>query len=101
MPDDIQPHRSTYPLRLFFDCSTVHLTQSTRDRLDQMAEGGEVLTASTPYGWFVWAEEDPQPDLPDELAAIMAHARSKGAEYILFDCDAPENPGLPVFEDAG
>ncbi len=101
MPDLSYIHRPTYPLRLFFDCSTAHLKQSTYDMLEQIADDGEVFTASTPYGWFVWAEEDPQPDLPDELAAIMAHARSKGAKYILFDCDAPENPELPVFEDAG
>lgn len=101
MPDLPHLHRPTYPLRLFFDCSTAHLKPSTRDRMEQMAETGEVFVAPTPYGWFVWAEENPQPDLPDELGAIMAHARSLGAEYILFDRDAPENPELPNFEDAG
>lgn len=101
MPHTPHLQRAAYPLRLFFDCSTAHLKPSTRDRLEQMAEDREVLIASTPYGWFIWAEEDPQPDLPGELSSIMTHARSLGAEYILFDRDASENPELPVFEDIG
>jgi hypothetical protein len=101
MPDTTRLHRPTYPLRLFFDCSTAHLKPSTHDRLERLAEDGEALIASTPYGWFVWIEEDPQPNLPEELGLIMDHARSLGAEYILFDRDASENPDLPIFEDAG
>ena len=100
MPDDFQPHRPTYPLRLLFDCSTAHLRQSTRNRLEQMAEDDEVFIASTPYGWFIWAEEEPSPELPDEFGVIMNHARSLGAEYIVFDRDASENPDLAVFEDS-
>jgi hypothetical protein len=29
----------------------------------------------------------------------MDHARQLGAEYILFDRDAPEDDALPVFDD--
>ena len=31
----------------------------------------------------------------------MAHARKRGAEYILFDCDADEIEELPTFEWSG
>jgi hypothetical protein len=76
-----------YPLRIFLDLSTAHLTPKTRGSL-------------MPYGWFVWAEEDPNPEnFPDDLIACMNHARSLGAEYILFDCDALEVAELPVYGD--
>jgi hypothetical protein len=89
----------TYPLRLFFDCSTAHLSLETRRDLDARATNGEDLVAATPFGWFVWAEEHRRSDLPDDLSTIMAAARRLGAEYILFDRDAPENDALPVFEE--
>lgn len=89
----------TYPLRLFFDCSTAHLSPASRRDLEARAAGGEELVASTPFGWFVWVDDHSRSDLPDDLAAIMATARRLGAEYILFDRDAPQNNALPVFED--
>ena len=91
-----------YPLRIFFDCATAHLSPASRDHLgDQVqrsASRPESWIAQTPYGWFVWAEEEPGEDVPSDLAAIMRHARRHGAEYILFDADAPEAPDLPVFD---
>lgn len=89
----------TYPLRLFFDCSTAHLSPETRRDLDARAANSEDLVAATPFGWFVWAEEHRRSDLPNDLSAIMAAARRLGAEYILFDRDAPQNDALPVFEE--
>ena len=87
-----------YPLRVFLDCSTAHLSPSSRAYLDQRCDRDD-LVARTPYGWFVWAEEPPDDSVPADLAAIMAQARRLDAEYVLFDCDAPENPALPVFDD--
>ena len=88
-----------YPLRLFLDCSTAHLSPTSRRDLEARAASGEDLVATTPFGWFVWAEEHLRPDLPDDLAGIMIAARRLGAEYILFDRDAPQNDALPFFED--
>ncbi|MBA4757614.1 MULTISPECIES: hypothetical protein [Sphingomonadales] len=83
-----------YPLRLFLDCSTAHLSPDARSYVDRT----DVIASSTPYGWSVWASEEPGEDVPDDLAAIMAHARSLGAEYINFDRDADEIDELPVFD---
>lgn len=83
-----------YPLRLFLDCSTAHLSPDARSYVGR----SDVIASSTPYGWFVWASEEPGEDVPDDLAAIMAHARSFGAEYINFDRDAHEIDDLPVFD---
>ncbi|KEZ19422.1 hypothetical protein CP98_01943 [Sphingobium yanoikuyae] len=83
-----------YPLRLFLDCSTAHLSPPARVYVDRT----DVIASSTPYGWFVWASEEPGDDVPPDLAAIMAHARSLGADYINFDRDADEIYALPVFD---
>lgn len=89
----------TWPLRLFLDCSTAHLCPETRDKLEAQASGGERLIGATPYGWFLWVEEAPGPDCPSDLSRIMDYARGLGAEYVLFDRDAPENDVLPVFAE--
>lgn len=86
-----------YPLRVFLDCSTAHLSPSAR----AFIESGEPFASATPYGWFVWANEEADEKVPIDLAAIMAHARKRGAEYILFDCDAEEIATLPTFEWSG
>lgn len=83
-----------YPLRLFLDCSTSHLSPAARAYVDRT----DVVSSPTPYGWFVWASEEPGDDVPPELVAIMNHARSLGAEYINFDADADEIDGLATFD---
>lgn len=87
----------TYPLRLFLDCSTAHLSPAARAYVD-IDDG---IASATPYGWFVWASEEPGERMPPELAAIMTYARSFGAEYVNFDCDASEIDDLPTFEWSG
>jgi len=83
-----------YPLRLFLDCSTAHLSPAARAYVDRT----DVVASPTPYGWFVWASEEPGDGVPSDLMAIMAHARSLGAEYVNFDCDADEIDGLQTFD---
>ena len=90
-----------HPLRLFFDCSTAHLLPATRDHLDALAAQSTEMLAATPYGWFLWVDEASRTDQPADLRQVASRARELGAEYILFDRDAPENPALPVFEDPG
>jgi hypothetical protein len=87
----------TYPLRLLLDCSTAHLSPIARAYIDT----GDGIASPTPYGWFVYASEEPDESVPSDLAAIMTHARSLGAEYVNFDCDASEIDGLATFEWSG
>src|SRR3546814_5063871 len=61
-----------YPLRLFLDCSTAHLSPIARTYLD----AGDGIASTTSYGWFVYASEEPDDAVPADLAFIMAHARS-------------------------
>jgi len=89
-----------YPLRVFFDCSTAHLSAASIAYLAVAAGQSKARplswVAETPFGWFVWVEDLPGDEFPPDLAAIMRHAHGQGAEYILFDSDAPENPFLPI-----
>lgn len=91
-----------YPLRIFFDCSTAHLSGEGRAYLEEIAGrvSGQVepWAASTPYGWFLHADETCDPAVPADLAQVMRHARGLGADYILFDADAEICPALPTFE---
>lgn len=98
-----------YPLRAFLDLSTGHLTHRTRrwlDGLDWVNEGP--FGASTSYGWFIYAHDDdvcqpsaphaPPGRFPADLWACMCRANELGADYLLFDCDAMEVEGLPVYD---
>lgn len=87
----------THPLRLFFDCSTAHLSPASRAHLEHHAACSEELIASTPYGWFLWAGDNPDDNVPADLATIIAHAQALDADYILFDCDAPQSDALPTY----
>lgn len=87
----------SYPLRLFLDCSTAHLSLAAR----AYVETGDGVASPTPYGWFVYANEEPDERVPPDLAAVMAYARSLGAEYVNFDSDASEIDGLPTFDWSG
>lgn len=91
-----------YPLRIFFDCSTAHLSGESRAYLEEIAGRlpGQVepWAASTPYGWFLYADETCDPSVPADLAQVMRHARGLGADYILLDADAEICPALPIFE---
>ncbi len=97
----------TYPLRIFFDCSTAHLSAATRRWLDENAVEAATrqlapigAPSATPFGWFLYAAGPPYHGEPPDLIAVMRHARAQGAEYILFDADAQPNNELPVFEEA-
>ena len=87
----------SYPLRLFLDCSTAHLSPAAREFLDF----GDGIVSSTPYGWFVYASEEPEEKVPADLRAVMSYARSLSAEYVNFDCDASEIADLPTFDWSG
>lgn len=103
-------------VRRFLDLSTAHLCPGTREWLDKQGlltarsrtfhdPDVVVLLGSTPYGWFVYADEastdeEPGPRVPADLWTCMAKARAEGCEYILFDADARPLVDLPTFEDA-
>ena len=86
-------------IRRFLDLSNAHLTNEDRALLDACAghDTGELLCATTPYGWFVFACEE-RPQISDTLWALFQEARQHGCEYLLFDRDAASLDGFPVFD---
>jgi hypothetical protein len=94
-------------IRHFVDTSSGHLSPETWDWLDTQladdvlrdptADGAALIAGGkTRYGWLVYAPEDPTPEMPLDLQLVCAYARTHGAEYVLFDCDAPFNTELSI-----
>lgn len=90
-------------IRKFLDLSTAHLTQATRDILDDKhRRPSPTYPHPEGYGWFVWVPTDSLDtlvDCPDDLKACYLAARKRHCDYILFDCDAPEVDFLPTYPD--
>ena len=86
-------------VRRFLDLSNAHLSNEDRALLEACSghDAGELLCASTPYGWFVFACEE-RPQISDTLWALFQAARQRGCEYLLFDRDAAELAGFPMFD---
>ncbi len=94
-------------LRTFLDTSSSHLSPGTWAWLDEQLSdaalrdplndaAAQVAGGKTRYGWLVYAPEGVAEGLPGDLTAILLRAREQGAEYILFDCDAPPASDLPI-----
>ena len=61
------------------------------------AEASRVFGDPHQIGWFIWVGEGDRDNLPADLVGITEYARRLGAEYILFDRDAPEDEALARF----
>jgi hypothetical protein len=100
-------HRRRPNIRAFLDVSNGHLSPETWAWLDAQTTdeavrdpdnkvGTELLGGRTRYGWLVYAHEHATEPVPADLVAVMRLARGLGCEYVLFDCDAPPTPDLPL-----
>jgi hypothetical protein len=98
-------------MRAFLDVSTCHLSPDTRTWLDAQfaddrlrspddAVATIIAGGKTRYGWFVYAPEDAVDGLPDDLVRVLAEARGRGAEYVLFDADAATMDGMMIEDTA-
>jgi len=96
------------PVRKFLDLSTGHLTPASRDLLENHCGPSTVYDHPDGYGWLLHVptldEEDgtegeAMQDCPDDLRACIAKARECGCDYILFDADGPDCPGLECYDD--
>lgn len=92
---------SDLDIRSFLILSTIHVPQSVAQMLDQTPREEWPLCGGhwSSYGWFLWChEEDVEGNIPPELMVVFDFARSKGCNYVLFDCDADQRDDLPQFE---
>lgn len=95
--------------RSFLDLSTAHLTSTTRERLDQVAEYGTAVMEGLPTvyshpdgcGWLVYVppEDDHYAGAAPDLLYVLAYAREQDCDYVLFDRDALIDPNLPDFTE--
>ena len=83
--------------------STAHLTLHTADCLDKWASWPPterpIDIAASVYGWFVPTRALPAERsacLPVDLLRLMIFGRERGFRFILLDCDADADGGLPV-----
>lgn len=77
--------------------STAHVTEETATMLDR-AEANFVRYGKAEYGWFIPILDDPQPDMPADLQACVAYAKTHGCTWIMFDCDALTVDDLPTYD---
>lgn len=94
-------------IRHMLDCSSGHLSADTWSWLDaQLADdslrdprnaaAASIAGGRTRYGWLVYAIQQAEEPIPADLASVCDYARRRGADYILFDCDANPDQDLPI-----
>ena len=90
-------------VRKFFDISTAHLTQETRDALDEGHGPTPIFRHPDRYGWFIWVPDAPEiPEIeecPPDLMACILLARRHDCDYLLIDRDAELHPELTDYEE--
>jgi hypothetical protein len=89
--------------------STSHVTNETRLKMEQWAEGEADENGFIPtvyrkgdYGWIIHvheAESEMDTDrFPEDVTAAIVFARGQGCQWIMYDCDADEIDELPTYE---
>ncbi|GBH32848.1 DUF5983 family protein [Sphingobium xenophagum] len=83
--------------------STAHLTVHTASCLDKWASwppsDRPIDIAASVYGWFVPTraiDDDRRAQLPQDLLRLIAFGRTRGFQFLLFDCDGSDVDGLPL-----
>ena len=99
---------STLPvMRRFLDLSTGHISEATCNFLNLQYQIGSpvcIVDQHGPdgeHGYWVWVTGEDSPafeKLPPDLRAVMSYARVRQCDWICFDRDAPQLPGLPFFD---
>ncbi len=104
-------------VRAFLDVCPGHLSPATwawldaetadhgRRNLDRMHDPARrdrlgLAGGRTCYGWLVYVPEPIVGPVPEDLAAVQRLACGLSCDVIVFDCDAPLTPGLPVLHPA-
>lgn len=93
-------------IRTFFDLSTAHLRPETMQQLSdltpeqRMGNGWPAMTVSDYlHGVFLTVPDFGQPldNLPDDLGAVLAHARSYGVTALHVHSDGIEVSDLDIY----
>lgn len=80
------------------DISTAHLTPETMSALDSAPDAQwPVAGGGIPYGYFIYAHDENDGSIPEDLWACIEFARAHGCSHLRFDLDADPYPQLPNF----
>lgn len=93
----------------YLELSTAHISPAAREWLREQAElndperwshCGAWHVAAHSHGWWMYAGDGTEDDsaMHDDLRPIADLSRSKGCDFILFDCDPDKIEGLPVYD---
>ena len=92
-------------IQSFVTISTAHITAKTGAWLEEFA--GEPVgdqpadfpnVGSLPYGYFLYADEQPLDTWPEDLVLIMKWARVNGLEWVRLDQDGDQIEELKSYE---
>lgn len=92
----------------FLDLSTAHITRSDAEHLDASGRHSLIVYPTGEYGWFIHAPSDNaewielreralRTGFSEAFVALLEKARAESCWFLRLDCDADEDPTLPVF----
>lgn len=80
-------------IKSFVTLSTAHVSAETANSLDH-----DPCYFTGDYGWFVYAHDENDGTIPDDLWRVMCWAKAQNIHHILFDRDAEAISELPTYE---
>ncbi|MBA8881677.1 hypothetical protein [Phyllobacterium myrsinacearum] len=85
-------------IRKFITVSTAHVSFETaallNDNVNRPCLGGTYGD----YGWFLYARDDDQGEIPDDLWKVFQWVVQQGIDYVVLDRDADHIDSLPTFD---
>ncbi|WP_137921814.1 hypothetical protein [Hydrogenophaga sp. 2FB] len=81
--------------------STAHLTQTTREQLDN----DELYHPKSAHGWFVYGPDPARQDLlsnpalPQDMRDCLTFASAQNTQWLMFDADGPVVLDLALHEE--
>lgn len=91
---------------MMMDCSTGHLSLSTREWIDEAISSEEYgfMSRDTGYAMSSWMGDEEHwvnhPGVPRDLIHVLRYAKANKMEWVLFDSDADRDVNLPWYDDA-
>lgn len=94
-------NQEIHEIRKMLVLSTAHVPPQFREG----SVPGVVLYGQE-YGFLMWVPDEPIESseggavpTQDDFLNIQTYARLLDCDYVMFDCDGPEQADLPTFED--
>lgn len=111
IPVELQPGTPPYPeVHRLLALSTVHVSESSREWLTEQAnlDGGFSLVVyeKSIYGWFIPIIDKSElidtgfrvEGIPQDVQDVLKFAHQNGCTWLMFDRDADQVEGLPVYQ---